>query len=196
MLSFGRPSKALHDFKQELQRMDDAIKHAENERGKYRADYIRQRMKAIDERLGELKDKLKPYQAKAEKARRSLEAAEKALQDANNATHYENNKLINEKHRLQHELNELEPEPLESEHDAAEWLKLLRQGKIKTIVGGQDPNLDKAYSQYTREKTLIKDWARRNKVARTTEGDELPPPDCLKEWPHNRVREITGAAGS
>lgn len=74
-----------------------------------------------------------------------------------------------------------------------EWLNLCRQGKVKTYIRGNDPNLDDAWRQYEEEKEIIQDWAENSATRKKVCGETLPLPEVAKHYSQARLREIVSA---
>ncbi|WP_199906166.1 hypothetical protein [Coprothermobacter proteolyticus] len=74
-----------------------------------------------------------------------------------------------------------------------EWLNLCRQGKVKTYIRGNDPNLDEAWRQYEEEKEIIRDWAEKSATRKKVVGKTLPLPEVAKHYSQARLREIVSA---
>lgn len=151
-------------------------------------------------RLEEIAKQKQKLAGELQKARETYETAKKEFQKAEQrfgAVHLRItqalDRLESEAMSLRAKLDTPAAEEAPREADPARVQAILadfRAGKIKNYMAGQDVNADEAYQLYERDVREIREWNRRNTIAKRTTGESVPAPDCVRYYTKDHLEEI------
>ena len=200
-LAEGRPVPVEGpDYDRELSMLEDAI-------GRVKADladpgvvreYVEARMGAIQRERSDLDRALEPYRKAVHDARARLDEAERRLSQAEYGQTARREALDREAMELRLMADRAEESEDAREHAAdpdrvASLLASLRAGDIRTVITGRDPDMDRAYELYEREKTELRRWVSLRAASLRVSGESPAPPECARHYSRERLRELTGA---
>lgn len=194
----GKRQEALavvQSLQQQIAVVDRDIKFLEEEQSKVEAMHIEFKLKEIERQKEAVQKELEPYRKAYEDAKTAFKKAEQEWFAKNHEASRKFDALNRERDALRLRLDKLTPPPPpQPKHSVEEWLNLCRQGKVKTYIRGNDPNLDDAWRQYEEEKEIIQDWAENSATRKKVCGETLPLPEVAKHYSQARLREIVSAA--
>lgn len=188
------------DYERELATLDDAIGRmkADMAAPAVVAEYVEARMGAIQRERADLERALEPYRKAVLEARSRLEEAERRLAHAEHGQAGRREALDREAWELRLMADRAEQSEDAREHvpdpdRVAAILASLRAGDIRTVVTGRDPDMDRAYEQYERERAALRRWASARAASLKVSGESPTPPECVQHYSKERLRELTGA---
>lgn len=190
-LAEGRPTKLIREYSKEIELLEESIEMAKREQQKHLQEHIHHQLELIEQQLDGIKKGIHPYEERVHQAQMELDKAKLELSKVQEKDRSKWNQLMKRREKLLSEMKRIEIEqPFVSEHTEEKWLELLRQGKITTIVTGNDPVFDAAYRRYDQEREEIRSWYRKQRIQSQTTGYNIPSPECVAQWPTRRVAQL------
>lgn len=200
-LAEGRPVPVERlDYERELAMLEDAIARVKADMaapGVVR-EYVEARMEAIQRERSDLDRALEPFRKAVHDARARLDEAERRLAHAEYGQMARREALDRAAMELRlmadrAELRETGEQPPPDPDRVASILASLRAGDIRTVVTGHDPDMDRAYEMYERERAALRRWASARAASLRASGESPAPPECARHYSRERLRELTGA---
>ena len=200
-LAEGRPVPVEGpDYDRELATLEDAIARVKTDMGdpKVVREYVEARMGAIQRERSDLERALEPYRKAVLEARARLEEAERRLSQAEYGQTARREALDREAMELRLMVDRAEQSEDAREHApdpdrVAAILASLRAGDIRTVVTGRDPDMDRAYELYERERAALRRWASARTAALRVSGESPTTPACARHYSKERLSELAGA---
>ncbi len=179
-------------LKSEIERLDRAIELGQEELAALELDHIYEALAEVRRDEEKLAAALRELDTAFDKKREDFRTEEQKYAKARAELADRLERLSDKRMSLEREAQQLQAavDPVLIADAVPKFLDAFRKGEIRDFIRGVDPAQDKAYELYEAEVREIREWHRRNAIAKRTTGESVRPPACMQHYPKERVDEI------